>query len=44
MRPEGPIGRMLAQGRIALQCEYAEVFYRDISIRPIGDGAFVINK
>jgi Domain of Unknown Function (DUF1080) len=29
----------LAQGRIALQCEYSEVFYRDIEIRAISDGA-----
>ena len=28
----------LAQGRIALQCEYAEVFYRNIEIRAIPDG------
>jgi hypothetical protein len=28
----------LAQGRIALQCEYAEVFYRKIEIRAIPDG------
>ena len=28
----------LAKGRIALQCEYAEVFYRNIEIRPIPDG------
>jgi hypothetical protein len=29
----------LAQGRIALQCEYSEVFYRNIEIRAISDGA-----
>lgn len=29
----------LAQGRIALQCEYAEVFYRKIEIRAIAGGA-----
>jgi hypothetical protein len=29
----------LAQGRIALQCEYAEVFYRKIEIRAIPEGA-----
>jgi hypothetical protein len=29
----------LGQGRIALQCEYAEVFYRKIEIRAIPDGA-----
>jgi hypothetical protein len=28
----------LAQGRIALQCEFAEVFYRNIEIRSIPDG------
>jgi hypothetical protein len=28
----------LARGRIALQCEYSEVFYRNIEIRPISDG------
>jgi hypothetical protein len=31
----------LAQGRIALQCEFAEVFYRKIEIRAIPDGALV---
>jgi hypothetical protein len=30
----------LTLGRIALQCEYAEVFYRNIEIRPIPGGAF----
>jgi hypothetical protein len=29
----------LAQGRIALQCEFAEVFYRKVEIRGIPDGA-----
>jgi hypothetical protein len=29
----------LEQGRIALQCEYAEVFYRNIEIRGIPEGA-----
>jgi Domain of Unknown Function (DUF1080) len=29
----------LAQGRIALQCEYSEVLYRNIEIRAISDGA-----
>jgi hypothetical protein len=29
----------LAQGRIALQCEYAEVFYRKIEICAIPEGA-----
>jgi hypothetical protein len=29
----------LTQGRIALQCEYSEVFYRNIEIRAISDGA-----
>jgi len=29
----------LAQGRIALQCEYSEVFYRNIEIRAISGGA-----
>jgi hypothetical protein len=28
----------LAQGRIALQCEYAEVFYRNVEIRAIAEG------
>ena len=28
----------LAQGRIALQAEFAEVFYRNIEIRPIAEG------
>jgi hypothetical protein len=28
----------LAQGRIALQCEFAEVFYRNIEIRPLSAG------
>jgi hypothetical protein len=28
----------LAQGRIALQCEFSEVFYRNIEIREIPDG------
>jgi hypothetical protein len=34
----------LAQGRIALQCEYAEVFYRRIEIRAIPDGALEGNE
>jgi Domain of Unknown Function (DUF1080) len=29
----------LSQGRIALQCEYSEVFYRNIEIRAIPEGA-----
>src|SRR5437588_13128489 len=28
----------LARGRIALQCEFAEVFYRNIEIQAIPDG------
>lgn len=28
----------LGEGRIALQCEYAEVFYRNIEIRALSDG------
>jgi hypothetical protein len=34
----------LTQGRIALQCEYAEVFYRNIEIRAIPDGPLVSEK
>jgi hypothetical protein len=33
----------LAHGRIALQCEYAEVFYRNIEIRPIPGGPLTAN-
>jgi hypothetical protein len=32
----------LSAGRIALQCEYAEVFYRNIEIRAIPDGPLVV--
>ena len=34
----------LAQGRIALQCEYSEVFYRKIEIRAIPDGALEVKR
>ncbi len=34
----------LGSGRIALQCEYAEVFYRNIEIRQIPDGPLMADK
>jgi hypothetical protein len=37
-KPGQKVWEPLARGRIALQCEFAEVFYRNIEIRPIPEG------